>query len=385
MQEAGHEVHVVVARKGHSAASLPIARTVTEIPMEDESFFRPSANAATEEAALLYEARQFVQNRATQDVVNDLMARYQFDVICERYSLFSIAGCESAKWHNVPFLLEVNAPLVEEAARHRSLVLTPLARAIERHLFAQAQRVIPVSDVLADYIHSVCASAMVTVIPNGVDLQRFELAGDGLAFRQEWSGGREGEFLIGFVGSLKPWHGIAVLLDAFTMVAERQPLARLVVVGDGPSREDIERIGRERGLYDRITLAGSVSHEAMPDVLQAMDVLTAPYPAMDGFYFSPLKVYEYMAAGKPIVASKIGQIEHILTDGVSAILTAAGDADALAAEILHLCGDPAMGKRLGQEARKAAYMRHGWRHRIAEYEERIFNELVGLAPRQVIA
>jgi len=384
MEEAGHEVHAVVARQGHSASALPMATSVTEIPQEDEAFYQPSPAATTEWAALLYEARQFAQNRAAQDVVNDLMARHDFDLICERYSLFSIAGCESARWHGVPFLLEVNAPLIEEAAQHRSLILAPLARAIEDHLFRRADRIIPVSEALADYIRRTCPPAKITVIANGVDLQKFELAGDGRAFRRAWSGGTDGEFVIGFVGSLKPWHGTEVLIDAFSLVVERHPNARLVLVGDGPLRAGIEEIVRQRGLTDRVTLTGVIPHDAMPDALQAMDALTAPYPPIEGFYFSPLKIYEYMASGKPIVASRIGQIEDILVDDVSAILTPAGDVAALASGLIRLQEDTASSERLGREARRAAFGQHGWHHRIAEYEERIFKELVGTSSSQVI-
>ncbi|MEW5874627.1 MAG: glycosyltransferase family 4 protein [Candidatus Zixiibacteriota bacterium] len=385
MEEAGHEVHVVVARQGHSASALPMATSVTEIPQEDEAFYQPPPAATTESAALLYEARQFAQNRAAQDVVNDLMARHDFDLICERYSLFSIAGCESARWHGVPFLLEINAPLIEEAARHRSLVLSPLARAIEDYLFRRADRIIPVSEILADYVRRTCPSARVTVIPNGVDLQKFELAGDGHAFRREWSDGKEGEFVIGFVGSLKPWHGTEILLEAFAAVAARDPRARLVLVGDGPSRGDIETMVRQRNLSDRVTLTGAIPHDTMPDALQGMDVLTAPYPPIDGFYFSPLKIYEYMASGKPIVASKIGQIESILRNDVSAILTPAGDASALASALLRLMDDLSTRERLGREAKRAAFEQHGWSHRIAEYQERVFSELAGSASSQVMA
>jgi glycosyltransferase involved in cell wall biosynthesis len=372
---AGHEVHVVVARLGSpdGAGSPPVA--VTEIPMEDEAFYEPPPDATLNESTLLYEARQFAQNRALQDVVNDLLARGDFNLICERYALFSIAGRESARWHNLPFVLEVNAPLVEEAQQHRHLVLHPLARSIERYLFSAADCIVPVSAPLGDYVRSTVPGANVVPIPNGVLLENFELAGEAESWRNEWTAGDKDAFVLGFVGSLKPWHGIEILLQSFAEIHAHDAKSRLAIVGGGPERTTIEGFVAEHGLEQSVFLTGPISHEHIPGILGGMDVLVAPYPAMDSFYFSPLKLFEYMAAGKPIVASAIGQIHEIIQDGVSGLLIPPGDANALAEQVLRLRHDPSLCDRLGGEARRIAFASHGWAHRVRSWDALVFQQL----------
>ncbi len=371
LREAGHDVTVVMARGGRAPHAGANDTPIVEIPAEDESFFKPSETADASEAALLYEARQFQQNRAAQDVINDLLANRPCDVICERYSLFSIAGLESARWHGVRFALEVNAPLVTEARLHRQLIMEPLAKSIERYLFSKADHVFPVSRTLGEYIHGVAPSARVTPLPNGVHLLRFLSAADGSRWRSRWMKDSSNGFLLGFVGSLRPWHGTDLLLEAFRLARNRCADCRLVIVGDGPGRGAIEQKIQEYKLEDWVTLTGAVAHEEIPDILQAIDVLVAPYPTSEGFYFSPLKIFEYMAAGKPIVASAIGQVVDILTHGDTAILTPPGDAAALSEALSLLRVDPAYRDRLGRRAREVAATQHEWKHRVRQWEEHL--------------
>ena len=381
---AGHEVRVVMARLGHAEnGGIPLV-AVTEIPVEDEAFYQPPPDASPEESTLLYEARQFAQNRALQDVINDLLAHSEYDLICERYALFSIAGREASRWHNLPFVLEVNAPLIGEAQQHRHLMLHPLARAVERYLFSTADCVVPVSAPLGEYVRSVASGARVVPIPNGVLLEQFESAHDSLNWRREWTRGDDSSFLIGFLGSLKPWHGIDILLRSFADVCARDAKMRLVIVGAGPERAMIERFVAEHDLADSVFLPGPIAHERIPGVLGAMDVLVAPYPVMDSFYFSPLKLYEYMAAGKAIVASAIGQIDDIIRDGVSGLLIPPGDSHRLAECIMRLRSDSALCQRLGNEARRTAFAGHGWAHRVRSWDEQVFQGLCQSSPTEVL-
>ena len=132
LADCGHEVTVIMSRAGRNPLTLPAHVRLIEVPIEQEGIFETDSSTPPDSLALLSEARQFLQNRSMQDVINDVVAHQSVDIICERYSLFGIGGRESARWHNVPFVLEVNAPLVVEQREHRRLVLEPLAREIER-------------------------------------------------------------------------------------------------------------------------------------------------------------------------------------------------------------------------------------------------------------
>ena len=192
------------------------------------------------------------------------------------------------------------------------------------------------------------------MVPNAVDPQRFP------ADLPPTRPAGEGVLTVGFLGSLKPWHGLAALAEAFALLHERRPASRLLVVGDGPERAAFESALARRGVREAAELTGAVSPDAVPGLLASMDIAVAPYPPQPGFYFSPLKVYEYMAAGLPVVASGIGQIEEAIRDGASGLLCPPGDPQAFAGALLRLADDPALRARLGQAARRSVLADHTW-------------------------
>jgi glycosyltransferase involved in cell wall biosynthesis len=278
-----------------------------------------------------------------------------FDMVYERYSLWSYAAMEYATLTGTSGVLEVNAPLVEEQAEHRVLIDRAAAEGVARRVFAAADALVAVSKELADYLNSYPgARGRVHVIPNGVDPARFpENIRPSLPNPKRL-------FTIGFVGSMKPWHGLPSLLAAFDQVRRSAPDTRLLIVGNGKAKEELQSAILDRGLEDSIHFTGAVDSEKIPELLASMDVAVAPYPALANFYFSPLKVYEYMAAGRAVVASRIGSLIELIEDGVSGLLSPPGDGEALAAAILRLKADAALRQRLGAAARKMVIENYTW-------------------------
>jgi glycosyltransferase involved in cell wall biosynthesis len=276
-----------------------------------------------------------------------------FDLVYERYALWSYAGVEWAERHGVPCVLEVNAPLIEEQASHRTLVDRAAAEEVARRVFGAATGVACVSEEVAGYVREFgVAAERVHVIPNGVDPRRFS--------PEARVPGRPGEFTVGFVGTLKPWHGVGTLVEAFGRVRREMAGARLLIVGDGPERERLAARVACLGLDGAVEWTGAVDPERVPALLGRMDVAVAPYPAIERFYFSPLKLYEYMAAGLAVVASRVGQVGGVVRDGETGVLVQAGDAVALAGAIARLGGDAALRQRLGVAARAAVMNQHTW-------------------------
>src|SRR5262249_19658932 len=149
------------------------------------------------------------------------------DLVYERYSLWSFAGIDYAQAHGIPGLLEVNAPLIEEQAAHRRLVDRPSAERVAEHIFAMATALVAVSHEVAAYLERFPnARGRVHVIPNGVNPDRFP---PGI---RPSCPSPPGIFTIGFVGSLKPWHGLATLVEAFSLLHRSAPDTRLLIVGD---------------------------------------------------------------------------------------------------------------------------------------------------------
>ena len=300
--------------------------------------------AAREQAALAGNAR-----------LRDLLQQHgPFDLVYERYALWSYSAMEYAQAQGVPGLLEVNAPLIEEQAEHRGLVDRNAAQQASRRAWHNASALLAVSHEVAEYLQHDNPAQRVHVIPNGVNPERFtpELAP---ALSRS-----EGSFVIGFVGTFKPWHGLLDLVEAFALLRPRLPQARLLLVGDGPQRETIEHDLQARGLRNVVHCTGAVSPQQIPALLTSMDVAVAPYPDLASFYFSPLKVYEYMAAGRAVVASRIGQLAQLLHDGVYALMYPPGDINALATALERLARDPELCSRLGKAARHKILREHSW-------------------------
>lgn len=275
------------------------------------------------------------------------------DVVYERYALWSLAGALLADRLRAGFVLEVNAPLPEEQARWRGLALAEVASGIERYLLRRADRVVCVSSALAERAARARGSRDgVELLPNAVDTERFHPASEAEARRSEpWAP------VIVFTGSFKPWHGLSDLFEAFAVVLRAIPGARLVLAGDGPERPRLERLQTSLGIEGAVEFLGALPHEEIPALLRRADIAVAPYPRFDGFYFSPIKLAEYLASGLPVVASACGDHGSFLEDGVSALLVPPGDPDALAAALLRLSADSELRRRLGAAARRLAVER----------------------------
>ncbi len=278
-----------------------------------------------------------------------------FHFVYERYSLWSYAAMEYAREKEIPGLLEVNAPLIDEQAQHRVLVDRAAAERVAERVFTAADCLLAVSDGVAEYLETFpAAHGKIHVIPNGVDPERFP---SGL---QSQIPRPPGTFTVGFVGTLKAWHGLDILLDAFARFHGRQPAARLLIVGNGPEYEKLTAEIAARGLGAVVHFTGGVDAAEIPRWLACMDAAVAPYPALGNFYFSPLKVYEYMAARVPVVVSRIGQLEKLIVPEVNGLLVPPGDAGALAAALERLLLDPKLGRRLAEAGRATILAGYTW-------------------------
>jgi len=336
----GAEIELFATNLGGRSALTLEPEHIHELPT-----LRSDDFAAREQAAL----------DANRTLLAALRREGPFDAVYERYSLWSFAAVEYALECGIAGLLEVNAPLIEEQAQYRRLVDRASAERVAERVFGAATALIAVSEEIAAYLRCYpCVSGRVHVIPNAVNPERFPRnVGPSCPARR-------GMFMVGFVGSLKLWHGLSVLTEAFETLHRSHPDTRLLLVGDGPERAGLLADLSARGLLEAALLTGTVAASEVPGLLASMDVAVAPYPHRSPFYFSPLKVYEYMAAGVPVVASRIGQLERLIDNGVTGLLCAPGDAVGLAAALERLRGDPDLRARLGGAGRAMVLDHFTW-------------------------
>ncbi|TAE59406.1 MAG: glycosyltransferase family 1 protein [Nostocales cyanobacterium] len=285
------------------------------------------------------------------DLVDKLEVLGSLDFVYERYSLWSYGAMEFAKIKGIVGLLEVNSPLIIEQAKHRGLIDIDGAEKVAKRVFKAATAVITVSEEVKKYVMNYVEDDKIYVIPNGVNPERFSNINNST---------NSENFTVGFLGSLKPWHGLSILTEAFFRLHQKIPQARLLIVGDGPEREKIERELLARGLDSYTQFTGAINPEQVPELLAKMDVAVAPYPPQTDFYFSPLKVYEYMAAGLPVVVSKIGQLVNLIEPEIDGIFCPPGDDIALADALEKLWRSPTLRQNLGQAARQKVMKYHTW-------------------------
>jgi glycosyltransferase involved in cell wall biosynthesis len=310
----------------------------------------------------------FAFSEAIADEATRAWAVLRPDFIYQRYSFANYAGVRLKARHGIPFVCEYNGSEVWVARNwgaRRLLHRRLLARVEDVNLRA-ADLVVVVSSVLRDEIVARGVEpSRVLVNPNGVDTTRFSPEIDGRHVRARYALGDA--VVIGFIGTFGQWHGAPVLSRAFKLLLERAPDLRgqvkLFMVGDGPTREATTRELRGTSAEADAVFTGVVPQRDAPEHLAACDILVAPHtPNDDGspFFGSPTKLFEYMAMGRAIAASRLGQIADVLCDGETARITEPGDDAALARSLLELTRDAPLRTRLGARAREDAVAQHTW-------------------------
>lgn len=337
-RRAGAEVTVYCTRLGTDRPADLADLPVVEIRPE------PASGAGREEAV-----------RDAAAALAHAVVRDGCDLLYERYSLFSPALTMVAEALQVPAVLEVNAPLIEEQQQYRELHDAGLAERMLATNAAAATVVACVSEPVVRWVRHRVPGARTQLTPNGVNTERITPR---LAGRPD-----PDHFTVAFVGTLKPWHGVGYLLEAVALA--NAPTARhrwsATIIGDGPCRQDLERQAAELGVEAEFT--GAVTPAAVARLLHGCDAAAAPYPepapGRDD-YFSPLKVYEYLAAGMPVIASDVGQIPSILRHGHTGLLVPPAVPAAIAAALARLASSEDLRERLGAQGRAAAVGLYSW-------------------------
>jgi glycosyltransferase involved in cell wall biosynthesis len=346
----GHDVHVAV-RAGDPAPSPALSSALSwDTQVAEVAYHDVRTPLGSPNLRLLRRGR-----------VRALATAIRPDVVIERYHNFGGEGLLAARAVGARTVLEVNAPVIDYPGSPK--------RAVDRLLLAEPMRRWREWQCRAADLIVTTDRAILPPDTPAAKIVETEWGADTARFRPDAVGPvpfvrQPGDLIAVFAGAFRAWHGVGRLIDAMTALERRGSPWRAVLIGDGPERPALEaRVAAER--LTRVAFTGSLPYAAMPAALAAADAGVAPFapeahaPLRHGFYWSPLKVFEYMASGLPVVAPALPRRRAILADGGAGVLYDGGVPGALAAALDSLA-DAERRRHLGAAARGRAEQHFSW-------------------------
>lgn len=295
--------------------------------------------------ASVFELLELAYNISAYRQLTQAVQAFQPDVLYERYNLYLLAGLRLKRHYGLPMIMEINSPLAEERAAFGNLKLRTLAERCETALWRGADAVLPVTQVLADIVAKKRKMASgIHVVPNGALL---DTAIDTVATQKLRAqfGLKPDDVVMGFVGFVRAWHGVGWALDVLPSLPAN---THLLVVGDGPGLPALETRAADLGITDRVHFAGRVPHRQIPAHIELFDIALQTAAVA---YASPLKLFEYMAHGRAIIAPDQPNIREILDDGINAVLFEAESEPSFRSALTRLCTDEVLRQKVGRQAR----------------------------------
>jgi alpha-maltose-1-phosphate synthase len=352
----GHEVHVLAlpGERRTNGAVPPYELHPSRLPFEHRVF-------------------RWTERRR----VEALLERFGIEAVLERYYNFGGEGVRAAHTRGVPSILEVNSPIKDhpgslKGSLDRILLFRPLTR-LRRELVAKASALVtPLLSIVPDEV----PAQKIHRVHWGANVKRFrpDVPAKRLAIPEKAK-------VVVFSGSFRPWHGADLLVRAAARVRARDPEAFFLFVGSGPSWEEARSLARSLGIENAVLFTGPVAYEEMPSVLRNACIGVAPYQPSRlgqmklGFYWSPLKIFEYMATALPVVSLDVPPLAEVIRPEQEGLLVAEGDEEALAAAIGRLLSDPVRARTMGEAGRERVVAHFSWQRHCEELE-RILSKLV---------
>lgn len=284
---------------------------------------------------------------------------YRPDFIYDRYITFNGSSVIMGKYLKIPVIEEINAPLALERSSQKDekLFFKKTAYFIEKWICTNAAKTIVVSTPLAEYFTIMgVPDTKLVVMPNGVNKKEFYPHPKSKKILTETKVDKN-DIIIGFSGILRPWHGIDILIKVAARLIKREIPVFLLIVGDGPIRQEIEKSIIDAGIGNSCEITGRVAHAEIPEYLNLFDIAVSPKAT---FYASPMKLIEYMAMGKASVVPNSKNFLDIVDVGINAITFEENNVDSLEDAIATLCKDAYFRKQLGGNARLKVEKRLNW-------------------------
>lgn len=303
---------------------------------------------------------------------------FEPDVVMERYYNFAGIGLAYARRHGLPSVLEVNAPVYDPPGTLKARLDRPTGRLMRRWAAWQIRAASRVVTPLATTVGRYARPEQMVELPWGANTELFDPSRHGPESRaatRERMGIPDSALVAVFAGSFRAWHGADVFVDALADLLPRRPELHALLIGDGPERSALEgRVASWSDVRRRITFTGAVPYTDVPGLLAAADIAVAPFepsrhPALSyfGFYWSPLKLFEYGAMALPAICPRLAPLDTIVRDGREGRLYKAGDASGFTRALGEMLDDPRRAD-YGVAARERVRQHFSWARHCRELE-----------------
>lgn len=360
---------------GHIAGVLNHLERFTDSPVFLTSDLVPTVKKEIETHVILPERRYrdfqelplFYYNEKFFQAAGEILSTKEIAFIYQRYSLNNYTGIKLATFYKVPLVLEYNGSEIWISGNWgKPLKYSSLAEKIELLNLKLAYMIVVVSRSMEDELVARGVDCKkILVNPNGVDLTRYTPSVDGSNIRDKYY--LNGKTVIGFIGTFGKWHGAEILAEAFgrllTEIPSYREKIRLLMIGDGVTLPKVKEIVSLFNVGAECVFTGQIPQERGPEYLAACDILISPHvPNPDGtpFFGSPTKLFEYMAMGKGIIASELGQIGEVLKHKDTAWFVKPGDTNSLITGLQTLLANEQLRDDLGRAAREEVIKKYSW-------------------------
>ncbi|MBM9515139.1 glycosyltransferase family 4 protein [Desulfogranum marinum] len=353
-EKLGHEVKIYWLNR-------QATKEISTTPSEKQTIKKKLSKYLHEPKQILVNLKYFWKEKQIVEHENP-------DLIITRIDPYRISSLFVSKLKNLPIIVELDSPFVYEMLKFQPHYKAneKLLNYIQRENINKSNLTFTVSDEIKYSFknHNVDLNK-IKVIYNGVNTKKFnpDINTDNLKKKY----GLNNSVVIGFLGTFQLFHGIDNLISLIEKTVSQDKTVKFLMVGaGGPMKDMLEQSIKEKGCVDNVIFTGSVDYDQIPAHICCMDLVLAPYPDLDFFYYSPLKIFEYMACGKPVVASALGQINDLIEDGKTGFLCKPGNVEEMYKRIYELISNSELRKSMGRNARESIIERHSWQKKAEQ-------------------
>lgn len=362
----GGSIHTIevargLARRDHTVDVIACSRTGA---FEIASLARP-VSARFENVRLHHIDIPKTLSLLAAPVIMRLARAVQPDIIMERYYNFAGAGILAAQRLGIPSILEVNALIIDPPAVLKRRLDDMLGGPMRRWATAQCRMADRIVTPLHTTVPPDIPRTNIVELPWGANVEHFRVHRPAISAAQP---------TVVFLGSFRAWHGVLDAVRASNFLAGQGRACHFLFIGDGPQRAAAERLASR--WREQFTFTGAVPYDDVPSLLAQASVAVAPFntaahPALRaaGFFWSPLKVFEYMAAALPVVTINIPPLNQIVRHGIEGLLYPEGDTGALAAAIAYLLDHPDEARAMGARGRERVTAHFSWARHCEKLEQ----------------